>query len=143
VYAHLPYTVYMSSQCRSNRNVVFSCKFRIVWCPKYRRSVLVNGADERMKKIIARVCEARSAQLIELEVMPDHVHLLVDVDPQFGVHQLVKEIKRTGSHELRLDFAFLKRRLPTLWTTNSYFVCTVGGAPRAIVKQYIENQKHV
>ena len=65
----------MSSQCGSNRNVVFSCKFHIVWYPKYH-------------------------------------------------------------------FAFLKRRLPTLWT-HSYFVATVGGAPRAIVKQYIENQKHV
>ena len=136
------YTVYISSHYRSNRNVVFSCKFHIVWCPKYRRSVLVDGADERLKKIIARVCEARNAQLIELEVMPDHVHLLVDVDPQFGVHRLVKVIKGTSSHELRRDFAFLKRRLPTLWT-HSYFVSTVGGAPLAIVKQYIENQKHV
>ena len=60
----------------------------------------------------------------------------------FGVHRLVKEIKGTRSHELRRDFALLKRRLLTLWT-NSYFVCTVGGAPLAIVKQYIENQKHV
>ena len=139
---HWPYTVYMSSAYRSNRNVVFSCKFHIVWCPKYRRSVLVDGADERLKKIIARVCEARNAQLIELEVMPDHVHLLVDVDPQFGVHRLVKEIKGSSSRELRRDFAFLKRRLPTLWT-HSYFVATVGGAPRAIVKQYVESQKHV
>jgi putative transposase len=65
--------------------------------------VLVDGADERLKKIIARLCEARNAQLIELEVMPDHVHLLVDVDPQFGVHRLVKEIKGTRSHELRRD----------------------------------------
>ena len=102
----------MSSHCRSNRNVVFSCKFHIVWCPKYRRSVLVDGADERLKKIIARVCEARNAQLIELEVMPDHVHLWVDVDPQFGVHRLVKEIKGTSSHELRRDFAFLKDGYP-------------------------------
>ena len=52
------------------------------------------------------------------------------------------EIKGTRSYELRRDFAFLKRRLPALWT-NSYFVCTVGGAPLAIVRQYIENQKHV
>ena len=137
-----PYTVYMSRSYRSNRNVVFSCKFHIVWCSKYRRSVLVDGADEQLKKIIARVCEARDAQLIELEVMPDHVHLLVDVDPQYGVHRLVKEIKGSSSRELRRDFAFLKRRLPTQWT-HSYFVSTLGAAPRAVVKQYIENQKHV
>jgi putative transposase len=70
----------MYSYYRSSRNVVFSWQFHIVWSPKYRRSVLVDGADERLKKIIARACAARNAQLIEVEVMPDHVHLLVDVE---------------------------------------------------------------
>jgi putative transposase len=132
----------MSSPYRSNRNVVFSCKYHVVWCPKYRRSVLVDGADEALKGIVARVCQAREAEMIELEVMPDHVHLLVDIDPQYGIHRLIKEIKGTSSRELRQNFPFLKRRLPTLWT-NSYFVSTIGGAPLAVVKRYIENQKHV
>ena len=132
----------MYSYYRSSHNVVFSCKYHVVWCPKYRRSVLVDGADEALKRIVERVCLSRDADLIELEVMPDHVHLLVDVDPQYGIHRLIKEIKGLSSRELRQNFAFLKRRLPTLWT-NSYFVSTVGGAPLAIVKQYIENQKHV
>ena len=102
----------------------------------------MDGADEALKRIVQRVCLARDADLIELEVMPDHVHLLVDVEPQYGIHRLIKEIKAVSSGELRQSFAFLKRRLPTLWT-HSYFVCTVGGAPLAIVKQYIENQKNV
>ena len=136
------YTVYMSSIYRSNSSIVFSCKYHVVWCPKYRRSVLVDGADEALKRIVERICLARDADLIEMEVMPDHVHLLVDVDPQYGIHRLVKEIKGASSRELRQNFPFLKRRLPTLWT-NSYFVSTVGGAPLAIVKQYIENQKRV
>lgn len=132
----------MSSIYRSYNNIVFSCKYHVVWCPKYRRSVLVDGADEMLKRIVQRVCLSRDADLMELEVMPDHVHLLVDIDPQYGIHRLVKEIKGTSSRELRQEFPFLKRRLPTLWT-NSYFVSTVGGAPLAIVKQYIENQKNV
>ena len=136
------YTGEVSSQYRSNRNIVFSCKYHVVWCPKYRRSVLIDGADAALKTIIERVCLLRNAQLIELEVMPDHVHLLVDVDPQYGIHRLIKEVKGVSSRELRSTFAFLKSRLPTLWT-NSYFVSTVGGAPLAVIKQYIENQKHV
>lgn len=136
------YTDVVSSQYRSNRNILFSCKYHVVWCPKYRRSVLIDGADEALKVIVAQVCAARQAKLIELEVMPDHVHLLVDVDPQYGIHRLIKEIKGASSRQLRQNFPFLKRRLPTLWT-NSYFVSTVGGAPLAIVKQYIEQQKHV
>lgn len=104
--------------------------------------MLIDGADDALKDIVERVCLARDAELIEVEVMPDHVHLLVDVDPQYGIHRLIKEIKGVSSRELRQNFPFLKRRLPTLWT-NSYFVSTVGGAPLAIVKQYIENQKNV
>jgi putative transposase len=72
--------------------------------------------------------------------MPDHVHLLVEVDPQFGVHPFVKRIKGTSSRRLRAEFPSLRSRLPTLWT-NSYFVSTVGGTPLAAVKQYIETQK--
>lgn len=72
--------------------------------------------------------------------MPDYVHLLVDVDPQFGIHKLIKNIKGRSSRILRQEFKFLTTKLPTLWT-NSYFVSTVGGAPLSIVKQYIESQK--
>ena len=132
----------MRTSLRSNRNVVYSCKYQIVWCPKYRRQVLVDGVDVRLKEIIREAAAERRAEIMELEVMPDHVRLLVEVDPQFGVHRLVRLLKRRSSRLLRQEFPRLRSRLPTLWT-NSYFVATVGGAPLAIVKQYIENQKHV
>ena len=74
--------------------------------------------------------------------MPEHVHLLVEVDPQYGIHRLVRAIKGRSSRLLRQEYPWLKSRLPTLWT-NSYFVSTVGGAPLEVVKQYIENQKRV
>lgn len=127
---------------KSNRNVVYSCKYHVVWCPKYRRPVLVNGVDGRLKDIIRETCAEIHAELIEMEVMPDHVHLLVEVDPQYGIHRAVRLIKGRSSRLLRDEYPWLKSRLPTLWT-NSYFVSTVGGAPLKTVKQYIENQKHV
>ncbi len=132
----------MPVKYKSNENVVYSCKYHIVWCPKYRRSVLIKGVDVRLKEIITDVCNEFQANLIELEVMPDHVHLLVEVDPQFGVTKLIRYMKGRSSRFLRQEFPWLKSRLPTLWT-NSYFVSTVGGAPLEIVKQYIENQKNV
>lgn len=122
--------------------MVYSCKYHVVWCPKYRRRVLVNGVDERLKDIIREVCAEIHADLIEMEVMPDHVHLLVEVDPQYGIHRAVRLIKGRSSRLLRGEYPWLKSRLPTLWT-NSYFVSTVGGTPLKTVKQYIENQKHV
>jgi putative transposase len=124
----------------SNRNVVYSCKYHVVWCPKYRRRVLVNGLDERLKAILREVAEKTHSEIIEVEVMPDHVHVLVEVDPQFGIHSFIKQMKGRSSRLLRAEFPWLKSRLPTLWT-NSYFVSTVGGSPLAVVKQYIENQK--
>ena len=81
--------------------------------------------------------------LVEMEVMPDHVHLLLsDVDPQFGIHRIVKSIKGRSSRILRQEFPSLRSRLPTLWT-NSYFVATTGGASLATIKRYIERQKEV
>lgn len=127
---------------KSNRNVVYSCKYHVVWCPKYRRDVLKNGADVRLKEIIQQVCKETGSEILEMEVMPDHVHLLVEVDPQFGIHKLVRRIKGRSSRLLRQEFSWCRTRLPSLWT-NSYFVSTVGGAPLGVIKQYIERQKNV
>ncbi len=127
---------------KSNNNVVYSCKYHIVWTPKYRRKVLVNGVDTRLSELLKQIAEEIKVDIIEMEVMPDHVHLLIEVDPQFGLHKAVKRFKGATSRYLRLEFPELKSRLPSLWT-NSYFVSTVGGAPLEIVKQYIQNQKEV
>ena len=127
---------------KSNNNVVYSCKYHVVWCPKYRRPVLVEGVDERLKELIRETCSRLNTDLLEMEVMPDHVHLLIEVDPQFGIHKAVKRLKGYSSRILREEFPWLRSRIPSLWT-NSYFVSTVGGAPLSAIKQYIENQKYV
>ena len=125
---------------KTNCNVVYSCKYHVVWCPKYRRKVLTNGVDIRLKELLLSYAANLNVDILEMEIMPDHVHLLLEVDPQFGIHKAVKTIKGRTSRTLRQEFPQLKTKLPTLWT-NSYFVSTVGGAPLAVIKQYIENQK--
>lgn len=127
-------------EIRSNNNIVYRCAYHVVWCPKYRRPVIEGDIEARLKQIIRDVCDERSSHLIELETMPDHVHLLVECDPQYGIHRLVKQIKGRSSRLLRDEFPTLRSRLPTLWT-NSYFVATVGGAPLAVIKEYVANQK--
>lgn len=134
------YAACVSVTVRSNSNVVFQCAFHVVWCPKYRRRVLGGRIEERLKQLVREVVEEKGAWLVALEVMPDHVHLLVEVDPQYGIHRLVKAIKGRTSRVLREEFPTLRSRLPTLWT-NSYFVATTGGAPLAAVKRYVEQQK--
>lgn len=127
---------------KSNNNVYYSCKCHIVWCSKYRRKVLVGAIEIRLKELIIEACEKHSIEIIEMEIMPDHIHLLLEVDPQYGIHRSVKSIKGFTSKVLRSEFPTLRSRLPSLWT-NSYFVSTVGGAPLEEIKQYIENQKYV
>ena len=126
-------------EVRSKNNVVYRCTYHVVWCPKYRRKVITGPVDDRLKQIIGAVCAERNAPIVELETMPDHVHLLVVCDPQFGIHRLVKQIKGRSSRLLREEFPHLRSRLPTLWT-NSYFVATCGGATLEVIKRYVENQ---
>jgi putative transposase len=132
----------MKELYRKNSNICYSCKYHIIWCPKYRRKVLNENIAKRLKEIIQDVVDDCDSEIIEMEIMEDHVHLLLECDPQFGVHKLIKRIKGKSSKLLREEFSELKSRLPTLWT-NSYFASTVGGAPLSIIKQYIENQKSV
>ena len=144
-------SVKQSGVYRSNRNVVYSCKYHIVWCPKNRRKVLIDQIAARLKTLLREVAAEHPAAVLELEItpalacgasVPDHVHLLCEVDPQFGIHRLVRYLKGRSSHLLRQEFSWLCCRLPSLWS-NSYFVATVGGTPLAVIKQYIENQKNV
>ena len=128
-------------EVRSNNNVAYRCTFQVVWCPKYRRPVLTGPVDERLKEIISEVCAEKDAPIIELETMPDHVHLLLTCDPQYGIHRLVKAIKGRSSRLLRQEFPSLRSRIPTLWT-NSHFVATVAGATLEVVNRYVEDQRN-
>jgi len=134
------YNVFM--EYKNNSNVTYSCKYHVVWCPKYRRKVLIEGVDERLKELIGEIAVKHAAEIIEMEIRPDHVHLVVEVDPQYGIHRFIRQVKGQTSRLLRQEYPWLRSRIPTLWT-NSYFVATIGSEPQAQIEQYIELQKHV
>ena len=127
---------------KSNNNIVYSRKYHIVFCPKCRRKILVGDVETRLKELVQEIYNEFNIDLLEMEVMPDHVYLLLEANPQFGIHKAVKLIKGTTSRVLRQEFPWLRSRIPSLWT-NSYFVSTVGGTPLSVIKQYIENQENV
>jgi putative transposase len=124
---------------RSTHKTVSSAKYQLIWCPKYRRRVLVGGVDVRLKAIIADVASQVGAEVLEVEVMPDHVHLLAEVPPTLPLSEFMRLVKGRSSRLLRMEFPRL-RRLPVLWSP-SWFVSTVGGAPLAVMRRYVENQK--
>ncbi len=130
----------MDTKVKSNLNVVYSCYYHVVWVPKYRRKVLVAPYDTRLKALIFEIAQKWRQEVIELEVMPDHVHLLVSCDPQFGIHRLIRLVKGASSHAMREEFPELKKKLPSLWN-NSYYVSTTGGVTLEVIKRYVESQK--
>ncbi|MBA3470099.1 MAG: IS200/IS605 family transposase [Herpetosiphonaceae bacterium] len=126
----------------TDRSIVYSCQYHVVFCPKYRRKVLSEAVAVRLKELVLSKQADYGYLLIEMAVLPDHVHLLLDVDPRVGVNGVVGKIKAFTSHELRNEFPWLKQRLPTLWT-RSKFIASVGAVTLAVIQQYIEDQKGV
>ncbi|OYD06766.1 IS200/IS605 family transposase [Paludifilum halophilum] len=124
---------------QSNRNVVYDCKYHVVFCPKYRRKVLVSPVSDRLKELFVEKARELEVTISRMEIMPDHVHLFIQCDPQFGIHKAVKHLKGYTSRVLRQEFPHLKSRIPSLWT-NSYFVATVGTVTLEVIKQYMETQ---
>jgi putative transposase len=126
----------------TDHSIVYSCQYHVIFCPKYRRKVLTDAIAARMKELVLSKQAEYGYTLIEMEALPDHVHLLLDVDPRAGINVVVGKIKGFTSHELRNEFPWLKKRLPTLWT-RSKFISTVGAVTLDVVQQYIESQKGV
>ena len=129
------------SEYRTNDTTVFCCRYHVIFCPKYRRKVLNDAIAKRFKEIVRSMEEEQNFKVLDMEVMPDHVHLLLDVDPTIGINIIVSRIKGRTAHILNREFPELTHRLPTLWT-RSKFIATVGSVSLDVVKKYIENQKN-
>ena len=125
---------------RTTETTVYCCRYHIIFCPKYRRKVLREPIAERFKQIVMSMQEEQNFYVLGMEVMPDHVHLLLDIDPTIGVNVVVARIKGKTAHILNREFPELTRKLPTLWT-RSKFIATVGSVSLDVVKKYIEEQK--
>ena len=128
------------SQYAKNSGAVFSLKYHLVWCPKYRRPVLEGAIEKRLRGVLEDVRAEHEWTIHALEVMPDHVHLFIESDPIYSVAEIVNRLKGASSRILRSEFPALRSRLPTLWS-RSYYAGTVGAVSDAVVRRYIESQK--
>jgi putative transposase len=126
----------------TDHSIVYSCQYHVIFCPKYRRPVLGDAIAARLKELVLAKQDEYGYTVLGMNVMPDHVHLLLDVDPRMGIASVVAKIKGYTSHELRAQFPWLRRRLPTLWT-RSKFISSVGAVTLDVVQDYIASQKGV
>jgi len=125
----------------SNNSIVYNCLYHIIWCTKYRRKVINKEIEKALKTLIIEKQDEYGYKTIEIETMPDHVHILISHNPQASIVQTVGKIKGYTSHVLRNSFPKLKSRIPSLWT-RSKFISTCGVVTLEVIKKYIEEQKN-
>jgi putative transposase len=130
----------MGARYVKNAGAIFSLKYHLVWCPKYRRPVLVDEVEGRLRDLLVAKAAELEMTVHALEILPDHVHLFVESDPTRCVAEIVNRLKGFTSRVLRQEFPSLRTRLPTLWS-RSYYAGTVGHVSEVVVKKYIAEQR--
>jgi len=127
----------------SSEHLVFKCHYHVIFCPKYRRKIITDEIETRLKEICYEVAETYNFEIIEMETMPDHVHMLISCNPRFGIMTCIQSIKSITAKTLFSEFPHIRRNY--LWGgkfwSRSSFVSTVGSVSLETVKKYIENQK--
>ena len=133
----------MSSDLRRGRTCVFLMHVHLVFVTKYRRKIFTKQILDELRVIFADVCVDFKAHLVEFEGEDDHVHLLVEYPPNVSVSKLVNSLKGVSSRLVRRKgHPNIQNALwgGSLWSP-SYFAGACGGAPLAVMRRYIEQQK--
>lgn len=123
---------------------MYQTAYHVVWCPKYRRNVLIGRITEYLTALLNEICEQREWPILALEVQPDHVHLFLSIPPSIAVADAVKILKGTTARKLFVEFPELKESLlgGNLWSP-SYYVGTAGNVSAEIIRRYIERTEHI
>lgn len=125
---------------KQTRHAVYNINYHLVFCPKYRRPVLAGNVGIRLTELLKQYTQELGGEVLELVVMPDHVHLFVSFPPTIAIAQIMHKLKGASAHQLREEFPHLKSRLPSLWTT-SYYIGTAGHVSATTIKRYIDEQR--
>jgi putative transposase len=125
---------------RRNAGRVYSLKYHLVWCPKYRRKVLVGNIAEELHSLLYQKAQELDVTIEALEIMPDQVHLFIESNPTEAPQRLANQFKGYTSRMLRQKFPELRSRLPSMWSRSCY-LGSIGHVSERTVRRYIEMQK--
>ena len=124
------------------RGYVYAIEYHIVWCVKYRRKVIDERVEKRLKVILDHYAYENGFSIEEYNTDEDHVHLLVSVSPQHYIPDMLKGMKGVSARELFKSFPRLKNKLygGHMWNP-SYFVATASNHTEEDIRKYIQSQK--
>jgi len=127
---------------KSTSHAVYESKYHLVWCPKYRKKILVGAIRERVKQIFYKIAEEFDFEIDSCEVAADHIHILLSFPPRYSISKVVGIIKSISSSKIFDEFPDISKKL---WAGHFweqvYFVRTVGEqVTDEVIKRYI--QKH-
>jgi len=131
----------MKKRWTASNKTVYNIGYHLIWCSKYRRKVLTDDVEKRLKDLIFEKAKSLDLKIEKMEVMPDHIHCFIKASPVDSPHFIVQQLKGYTSRILRKEFKSLRTRIPTLWT-RSYFCESVGHISEDTIKKYIEEQKN-
>jgi len=128
----------------SNRNCVYQIAYHVIWCPKYRKSILEGKVFKRTNELIDMICEENKWVVISKEIQPDHIHLFISISPAVSVATAIKKLKGIAARKLFMEFPELKKKLwgGSLWAP-SYYVGTAGNVSAKTIEKYIERAGHI
>lgn len=124
---------------RRTEGSVSSINYHFIFVPKRRKAVLINDVAKRLQAIIFDLTKEHDWRIVALEIMPDHVHILMNAPTHESPADIARWIKGRAANFLRKEFPDLKK-LPSLWSP-SYFVATTGQVSTETIKKYIESQR--
>ena len=131
----------MKIDTNSIAHTTWNCKYHIVFAPKYRRLVFFGQKRKEIGAILRQLCEWKNVEIVEAEVCPDHIHMLVEIPPKIAVSSFVGYLKGKSSLMIFERFANLKYKFGNkVFWTKGYFVSTVG-LDTKVVEQYIRGQE--
>ena len=121
-------------------HTTWNCKYHIVFAPKYRRKVFYYDKRDAVGKILRQLCEWKGVKIIQAEVCPDHVHMLIEIPPKMAVSSFMGYLKGKSSTMLYEQFGELKYKYRNreFWC-KGYYVDTTG-KNTARIAEYIANQ---
>lgn len=132
----------MKYELQSGAHSTYLLTYHLVWCVKYRRTVLTHKIGDRLKEMVAEILKEKDCPLVAVETEVDHIHVVFRCKPTVAIADLVNRLKGATAYKLFREFPALRNRLwkGHLWSP-AYFVVTVGGAPLEVIKRYVESQR--